>query len=336
MVSEARGATHEPRPRTGKLALLKKSELFSGLEEPELRLLAQYSSYSSFAPGEVIFSQGSHVQELYLIRDGSVVIRKKEEGGEETDIARFLAGEAFGEMDLLDAAPRDAAGVAEDHATLLVFPAPGLAFRDILERHPVLSARILQKLLGVIAGKIRATDRLLSEKTPWIQELKRQLLRDKLTSLYNRAFLEEELQGILAARPPVSLLVVKPDNFKTVNDTFGHDAGDRALVLLAQALRVCLEDGQMGVRYRGDEFCAVLPGSGGEEAMRKAAQILVAVDAIDLAPITREGLRLAASVGVATSPASAPDAQALITRSFGLMLEARGKGGHCVRGQESA
>ncbi len=336
MASEARGAAPEPRARTGKLALLKKSELFSGLDEPELRLLARYSSYRTFAPGEVIFSQGSHVQELCLIRDGSVVIRKKEEGGEETDIARFLAGEAFGEMDLLDAAPRDAAGVAEEQATLLIFPAPGLAFRDILEKHPVHSARILQKLLGVIAGKIRVTDRLLSEKTPWIQELKRQLLRDKLTSLYNRAFLEEELPGILAARETVSLLVVKPDNFKTVNDSFGHDAGDRALVLLAQALRSCLEDGQIGVRYRGDEFCAILPGAAGEEAARKAAQIVAAVDAIDLAPITSEGLRLTASVGVVASPAQAPDARALISRGFEKMLEARDGGGHRVRGQEGA
>jgi diguanylate cyclase (GGDEF)-like protein len=334
MISEADGAAPQKRAR-GKLALLKRAELFAELDEPELRLLAQHSSYRTFAAGEVVFPQGSHVQELCLIREGSVVIRKREEGGEETDIARFLAGEAFGEMDLLDAAPRDAAGVAETESTLLIFPSPGLAFRDILEEHPVLSARILQKLLGVIAGKIRATDRLLSEKTPWIQELRRQLLRDKLTSLYNRAFLEEELQGIVTAQPCVSLLVVKPDNFKTINDTYGHDAGDRTLVLLAQVLRSCLEDGQIGVRYRGDEYCAVLPGAASEEAARKAAQVLAAVDAIDLSPIIGAGsLRLTASVGTTTAPAQAPDAKALIARSFQMMLEARGAGGHAVRGSE--
>src|SRR5208337_1651084 len=101
-------------------------------------------------------------------------------------------------------------------------------------------------------------DRLISEKAPWIEDLKRQLLRDKLSGLYNRAYLEEELPRLVAAGRPVSLLVVKPDNFKTINDTCGHEAGDKTLVLIAEALKSCLTEGDLGIRYRGDEYCAVL------------------------------------------------------------------------------
>jgi diguanylate cyclase len=311
----------------GKLALLRKADLFQALDAPELSLVARYSGYQDFSPGEPIFPEGSTLQELFLIKEGSVAIRKREEGGEEKDVARFLAGEVFGEMDLLDTVPRDAAALAETAATLLIFPARGLAFRDILERHPVLSARILHKLLGFIAGKIRAADRLLSEKTPWIQELKRQLQRDKLTGLYNRAFLEEELAGIIAGHTLTSLLVVKPDNFKTINDTYGHDAGDRALVLLAAAVKSRLGEGALGVRYRGDEFCAVLPDAPVREAEGLAREIITAVDRIDLAEVTGGGFRMSASVGVVTSPGPVVDARTLIARGFEKMLEARTAGG---------
>jgi diguanylate cyclase len=323
------------RRRGGKLALLRKAELFSALDEAELALLARYSEYREYQAGESIAAEGSLQQELSLIRSGSVVIRKSEEGGGSTDVARFLEGEAFGEMDLLDDAPRDAHAVAEVPTTLLIFPARGLAFREILEGHPVLSARILTKLLGVIAGKIRATDRLVSEKAPWIQELKRQLHRDKLTSLHNRAFLEEELAGLLTVSRYTSLLVVKPDNFKTINDTYGHDAGDRALVRLAAAVRGCLGDGELGVRYRGDEFCAVLPGAAIAEAAARAAALAAAVRAIDLSDIAEDpAFILTASIGNATCPLQAADAPSMIARAFQMMLQAREAGGNAVRGAQ--
>lgn len=184
--------------RTGKLALLGKAGLFSQLREAELRTISRYSGYRSFERGELVFPEGSHREELYLIKEGTVVIRRRAESesgsAEGQDIARFVAGEVFGEMDLLDTAPRSASAIAEERATLLVFP-DKVPFQELLETHPYVFARILRKLLGEIAGRIRAIDKLVSEKSPWIEELKRQLLRDKLSGLYNRAYLEEELPG---------------------------------------------------------------------------------------------------------------------------------------------
>ena len=109
--------------------------------------------YRECAPGEVIFQEGSHRAELSLIKKGTVAIRRHEEGDGEQDIAQFVGGEVFGEMDLLDTAPRSASAVAEGAATLLVFPT-GLEFSELLEKHPDVFARILRKILGVIAGRI--------------------------------------------------------------------------------------------------------------------------------------------------------------------------------------
>jgi diguanylate cyclase (GGDEF)-like protein len=317
----------------GMLSLLRNAGLFSTLSESELGFIARYSRYRDFRADQTVFEEGGHVEELYLIKEGAVLIRKKSEDGTQQDIARFIGGEVFGEMDLLDASPRSASAIAESDSTLLVFPGGGLLFPDILARHPDVFAHILQKLLGVIAGRIRATDRLISENVPWVSELKKQLLRDKLTSLHNKAFLDQELGEILEVHPATGMLAVKPDNFKTVNDTYGHDAGDAALALIADTLKSTLKGKDIGVRYRGDEFCVVLPGKSEAEAARAARGRLDALKGIDLSGVTRGNrLTITASIGVSAHPAETGDPARLVALALERMLEARALGGDRVNG----
>ncbi len=314
-----------------KLALLRKDALFSKLQKDDLALVARSSAWADCPAGTVIFQAGTEADELYLIDSGSVVIRRPAEGGAEQDIARFVAGEAFGELDLLDTVPRSASAVAETDARLLVFPSPGVRFRDVIEAHPTAFARILQHLLGVISGRIREANRLVSERTPWVQELRRQLLRDKLTGLANRTFLDEELAATLAPHTQSAVLVLKPDAFKTINDTWGHEAGDRTLLALAGAIKAVLGDADIGARYRGDEFCAVLPGRDAAAASEMAERLRAAVRAMDLRPIIGEArLEFTASVGLAVLPAQAADARAAVALAHARMMEARAAGGDRV------
>lgn len=327
--------THQMARRSsdssGKLALLRRAALFAPLTEAELKLVAANSACRTCTAGERIFGEGPHDQELHLVKSGAVVIRKRAPDGTERDIARFIEGEVFAEMDLLDASPRTASAFADGEVTLLRFPAPGLEFRVLLERRPEAFARILEKLLGVIAGRIRAANRLVSEKTPWVQELRRQLHRDKLTGLFNRTYLDEELAGFLGRSDRTALLVLKPDNFKAVNDTCGHDAGDRALVMLGELVRSRLVEGDAGVRYRGDEFCLVLPGREPARALEAGAALRDAVRGVDMRKAAgREFPPLTASVGVAVSPEDGADAKALVARAFERMWDARAAGGDRV------
>ena len=319
---------------TGKAALLKRASLFSQLSAGELEVIARYSGYRSFRNGEVIFRQGSHRAELYLVKEGSVSIRRRGDEEAEQEIARFVGGEVFGEMDLLDTVPRTASAVAEGAAVLLAFPV-GIEFSSLLENHPETFARILRKILGEIARRIRAIDKLVSEKTPWIEDLKRQLHRDRLTGLFNRAYLEEELPRIVSAHPRTSLVVMKPDNFKAINDTFGHEAGDRTLMQLAEAVKSRLGDRDIGARYRGDEYCVVLPGRSAREALPAAEALRAAMRAIDVKKITgSDALSLTGSVGVSSHPAPAADAKALVARAFERMWEARNAGGDRILVEE--
>jgi diguanylate cyclase (GGDEF)-like protein len=320
----------------GKTALLKRATLFSQLSPEELALIARYSGYRKFEPGQLIFRQGTHRAELYLVKEGSVLIRRRGEEEVEQEIARFVSGEVFGEMDLLDTVPRSASAVSDDAATLLVFP-DGIEFARLLDTHPDVFARVLRKLLGEIARRIRAIDRLISEKTPWIEDLKRQLHRDRLTGLFNRAFLEEELPRIVASQESTSLLVMKPDNFKSINDTFGHEAGDRTLALLAEVVKSYLREGDIGARYRGDEYCIVLPGKAGPEAAVAAEALRAAVRVVDVKRATgSDAIALTGSVGVSTHPTPATDARALLSRAFERMWDARNAGGDRILGEDGA
>jgi len=326
-----RKAASEP---AGKAGLLARASLFAQLNADELAVVARYSGYRRFEPGQVVFAQGSHRAELYLVKNGSISIRRRAEDEAEQEIAQFVSGEVFGEMDLLDNAPRNASAVSDGAATLLLFP-HGVEFSRLLDRHPEMFARILRKLLGEIARRIRAIDKLISEKTPWIEDLKRQLHRDRLTGLFNRAFLEEELPRIIASNPRTSLVVMKPDNFKAINDTFGHEAGDQTLMQLAEAVKSRLGDGDIGARYRGDEYCVVLPGRSAREAVPAAEALRAAMRAIDVKRITgSDAISLTGSVGVSAHPAPAADARSLVARAFERMWEARNAGGDRILVEE--
>ncbi len=310
------------------LELLGKSGLFGSLPESDLSVVAEYAAFRSCRPGGMIFRQGGRARELYVVAEGAVVVRKAAADGQEQDLARFTAGEVLGEIDLLDTVPRNASAYADGPATVLVFPADGLSFRDIVEGHPQIFAPVLHTLLGTVASRIRAANRLFSDRTPWIRELQRQLHRDRLTGLYNRTWLDDELGALLSRHPRVSLLVMKPDNFKVINDTYGHDAGDRVLLMTAEVLKLFLGEGELGARYRGDENCVILPDTGTEEAVRRAGVLRQAVAAMDLRPVTGGAeLRLTASIGVSTFPDHAADAKSLVALTFEKMHAARGGGG---------
>jgi len=131
-------------------------------------------------------------------------------------------------------------------------------------------------------------------------------LTDPLTGLPNTRFMfmhvTRELARAERLKSEISLLVMDLDNFKEINDTFGHHVGDRALREVAGVLRTGIRPYDICVRYAGDEFIVVLSGCNGEEAERKRLELQRAVDAIQFEARPGKMLPLAISVGAAVFP----------------------------------
>jgi diguanylate cyclase (GGDEF)-like protein len=108
-------------------------------------------------------------------------------------------------------------------------------------------------------------------------QLERIAALDPLTGLYNRRFgierLGEELSRAARNGVPLSVILFDIDHFKRVNDSHGHLAGDRVIRRLAQVARTAIRKGDLLVRYGGEEFIAVLPGAGIDDARDIAERI---------------------------------------------------------------
>ena len=94
-----------------------------------------------------------------------------------------------------------------------------------------------------------------------------QAATDGLTGLANRRTFERQVRALLRQRTPFALVVADLDNFKQVNDTYGHDAGDRALRLFAQVTQASLRDDDILGRWGGEEFVFALPDLDREQAV---------------------------------------------------------------------
>ncbi len=154
---------------------------------------------------------------------------------------------------------------------------------------------------------------------------------DPLTGLLNRRRFEEELAAaharVRANGTQAAVLVIDLDDFKTVNDSYGHATGDELLRRVAMALRTRVRSSDAVGRLGGDEFGVILHGAGPDEAQTIADSLLAAVP-IECATLSSDAtVRVTASVGVKlVSANSAGDASELLEEADVAMYEAKDRG----------
>ncbi|WP_355662205.1 GGDEF domain-containing protein [Halomonas salifodinae] len=165
------------------------------------------------------------------------------------------------------------------------------------------------------------------ERQDQFEALREQAEVDPLTGLANRAQLAEALEDALLEsreRPP-ALILIDLDDFKAINDTHGHQAGDAVLVEIAKRLRSSLRDSDTIARLGGDEFVVVIPGASASSTQQIADKLLEALRP----PIAWDGewLRVTPSLGVILGEPEEP-ASSLFQRADTAMYRAKraGKG----------
>jgi len=167
---------------------------------------------------------------------------------------------------------------------------------------------------------------VLVRKAEHVMELERSAVTDQLTGLGNREGFERVVRQELARarryEHHLNLVMLDLNNFKQVNDRFGHAAGDAALRNVADALKASKRDTDSVFRWGGDEFVVLLPEVRPEAARLAMQRLLETVSEIDV-----QGLKLGASVGMASYPTDGLDAESLLHRADGRMYERKAAAG---------
>jgi diguanylate cyclase (GGDEF)-like protein len=151
-------------------------------------------------------------------------------------------------------------------------------------------------------------------------------LTDALTGLHNKRFLMNELNlAVAAARETgssLSLILLDIDNFKSINDSFGHAMGDETLAALAHAMRSCTRESDSSCRFGGDELVIIMPGIADEYAFQVAERIRTRFASENMRVVNGEDMQATVSLGVASFNGK-ETAEALMARADEAMYEAK-------------
>ncbi|WP_430755048.1 putative bifunctional diguanylate cyclase/phosphodiesterase [Magnetovirga frankeli] len=183
---------------------------------------------------------------------------------------------------------------------------------------------VLSTLLNVV-GSVKAISR-------YTKDLEHYATRDPLTGLYNQRLfwelLEYEVGRAGRHHHKFAVLMMDMDNFKSINDSFGHTVGDRFLQAASKSIGDCLRQGDIFARYGGDEFVAILPEIDDALPYTAARRILEATDQVLLETEDGQDIKATLSIGVATYPDHAKNAKDLFLFADNMMYKAKAEGKH--------
>jgi diguanylate cyclase (GGDEF)-like protein len=194
-----------------------------------------------------------------------------------------------------------------------------------------------RELFGYLAGQ--AT--LSIENVDLHETVSQQAVTDELTGLFNVRQFHERLDGEIERADrfgtPLSLVMLDIDKFKSVNDTYGHQQGDRVLVEVARVMHRLSRDVDLPARYGGEEMAVVLPQTDLRGAEQLAERMRVAIESLQIQRLDGGGLLpITASFGVASFPAIAGDKTALIAAADAALYRAKRGGRNRVERAEPA
>jgi diguanylate cyclase (GGDEF)-like protein len=173
------------------------------------------------------------------------------------------------------------------------------------------------------------------------ETIQRQAITDELTGLANlrmfHAAIDREIERSRRFDTPLGLVMLDLDDFKPINDEYGHQQGDTVLVQVARVVRDLSRDIDEPVRYGGEELAVVLPQTDVDGAMLAAERMREAIEELEVQRLDGRGkLRVTASFGVAALPDSADDGTALVAAADQALYRAKRAGKNCVERAQPA
>ncbi len=308
-------------------AELAQTELFQDVPDTVLRMVVEHSAPRDLAAGEVLLAPGRANHHVYLLLSGTLGLHF--ESLNSPEIRELRKGVSVGEMSIIDDTHPSAYVVAKEASR--VFP----IHRELVQQLVAETNPVARNLLRLMSQWMKAnTQRIVQDRTQ-IWELTDRANVDGLTGLYNRRWLDNALTRLMAqatkGEQPLCILLIDVDFFKRYNDTYGHQAGDQALMALGDVLKTTVRPYDFATRYGGEEFLVLLPNTTQSEGIAVAERIRRTTEHQALAcPDGKPLPGITVSVGLAVS---GPDstAETLVGAADVQLYRAKEDGRNCVR-----
>ena len=183
--------------------------------------------------------------------------------------------------------------------------------------------------------RLRAENKELQSRVALLTD---KLEVDPLTSAYNRGYFEtqlrEESQRASRSNSPLALMMVDADNFKLINDNYGHQTGDLVLQLVVSMLNVCCSrDTDRVCRYGGEEFMVILPNTNAQGSAKIADEVNETIAAMRVPHRTKddtEYLSLTVSIGVSVAVNMEPEDRVKKADNLLYSVKHSGKNGYAI------
>ncbi|MBF0420785.1 MAG: GGDEF domain-containing protein [Magnetococcales bacterium] len=242
--------------------------------DPDLLVAALTPGGSrKIAPGEVLIAPGQNNDKVYLLISGHLSIHL--DRLEDPPIRMVKPGETVGELSLIGSTRTSAWVVGAEESDVVVIEQETLW--SLINRETM----VARNLLRIISGWIVSGNKKAIATNRQIEELEGIARVDSLTGVYNRRSFDESYHRLLARcqvnGSPFSLILLDVDHFKNYNDTQGHQAGDRALMALANVITDTIRPGDLAARYGGEEFAVILPETIPQDAAKVGERMRLSV-----------------------------------------------------------
>lgn len=301
---------------------LQQSHLFRSTSLQAIKGLLQHCRIRKLSAGEQLLASGQPNHSIYVLLSGRLLVYLDDSSGDPH--LSLESGDCVGEMSIIDQQLTSANVIAADECRVLEVGEGTLW--SLLDRSPI----VARNLLEVLTHRLRHDNSVIRRSQQLQRHYEHHAATDPLTGLFNRRWLDEMLPRQMACciegGQPFSLFIADIDFFKDFNDSYGHLAGDQAIKAIARVISNNLRKSDMAVRFGGEEFLVLLPGSDRLGAANIAERIRVAVKETALRHTDgRELPAVTVSIGIAeTIPGY--DAVELIEKADNALYLAKQKG----------